>query len=50
MKVCKWVLVSIMGLFLFFSSMTIAWIMGGGQIYAEPCHSVLWCNEENKNG
>lgn len=50
MKVIKWVLITLVVLFLFFSSMTLAWYAGGGKTYAEPCHSLLWCNEEDNNG
>jgi hypothetical protein len=48
MKVLKWILIVLVGLSIFFASMSLAWFAGGGKMYAEPCHSLLWCTEEEK--
>jgi len=39
----KYVSLVILGLTLSFALCGAAWLLAGGNLYAEPCHSLFWC-------
>jgi hypothetical protein len=42
-RVSIYTLVVVVGLSLSFVGSSMAWLAAGGNMYAEPCHSLLWC-------